>query len=58
MNDWWISYIRAVYHVCGTPSQISGNVSGILDLFVRLGLAAKTFTSVPCVPSYSDVILI
>ena len=40
MTDWWISYIRAVYHVCRTPFQISGNVSGIQNLFVRLGLAA------------------
>ena len=43
---WWVSYIRAVYHVCGTPFQILGNVSGIRDLFMRLGLAVlrkKTF---------------
>ena len=39
VTDWWISYIIAVYHVCGTPFQISFNVSGIQDLFIRLGLA-------------------
>ena len=38
-TDWWVSYIRALYHVCGTPFQILGNVSGIRDLFMRLGLA-------------------
>ena len=36
---WWISYIRAVDYVCGTPFQISGNASDIRNLFMRLGLA-------------------
>ena len=36
---WWISYIRAVHYVCGTPFQISGNASDIRNLFMRLGLA-------------------
>ena len=35
---WWISYIRAVHYVCGTPFQISGNVSNIRNLFMHLGL--------------------
>ena len=36
---WWISNIRAVRYVCGTPFQISGNASDIGNLFMRLGLA-------------------
>ena len=40
IGSWWISYIRAVHYVCGIPFQISGNVSDIQNLFIRLGLAA------------------
>ena len=39
LEYWWISYIRAVHYVCGTPFQISGNVSDIRNFFTRLGLA-------------------
>ena len=39
LEYWWISYIRAVYYVYGTPLQIFGNASGIWNLFMRLGLA-------------------
>ena len=39
VTSWWISYIRFACHVCGTPFQMSSNVSGIQDLFMRLGLA-------------------
>ena len=37
--DWSISHIRVLYHVCETPFQICGNVSGIQDLFICSGLA-------------------
>ena len=37
--NWGISYTIAAYHVCRTPFQISANVFGIQDLFIRLGLA-------------------
>ena len=30
---------RVVYHVCGAPFQIAGNISDIQDLFKHLGLA-------------------
>ena len=39
VTDWWVLYIRITYHVCGTPLGISGNASGVQDLFMRLGLA-------------------
>ena len=43
VTGWWISNIRTVCHVCGDPFQISGNVFGIQDLFMRLGsCSAKT----------------
>ena len=35
----WISYIRAVHYVFGTPFQISDNAYDIRNLFMRLGLA-------------------
>ena len=42
--DWWISYIRAVYNVCGAPFQISGNVSGIRPFHTfRINCPVKTF---------------
>ena len=39
VSDWLISYIRAIFHICGTPFQISGSISDIQKLFMRLGLA-------------------
>ena len=66
-TDWWIWYIRALHHVCGASFLISGNVYGIQDLFMHLGLAVlrkhltgdyrQMFTGV-WLPLWSDVILI
>ena len=39
LEYYWILYMRAVHYVCGTPFQISVNVSDIWNLFMRLGLA-------------------
>ena len=41
VTDWWISYITAAYHVCGVHFQVSGNVYGIQDHFMRLGLVVQ-----------------
>ena len=38
MTDYCISNITTVYHVSATLFVISGNVSGIQGLFLRLGL--------------------
>ena len=44
-TSWRISNIRGVHHVCGATFLISGNVSGIQELIMHLGLAVlqKTF---------------
>ena len=37
-TDWWISYIRAIHHVCRAHFLISGSVSSIHNLFMHLRL--------------------